>query len=309
MQMVRTKKYNTQSPFIQSIVDASLSPVSKKIYLERLRKLMQTMEKDMFTLITKPKATIAWIKDTYPSMQTQKSYISAVLAVFRHNDGLKTQEKAAYDEWYALFQTVHKEIDERYRRNEPTERQKEAYVPFDEIVHARDELKKGSPERLLFSMYTYIPPLRCDFNKLRIYRNVVPSQAEKNYLLLKGADSKLVLTEFKTEKKAQGYEKMLGEALLNEIEASLEQDPRSWLFMDKNGQPYSAKSYTQWANRVFAKVLKKPMTVSLIRHAYINSLDFNTLTVAQKEEIAKDMAHTVGTQDRYRLIFDRSEKA
>jgi hypothetical protein len=41
----------------------------------------------------------------------------------------------------------------------------------------------------------------------------------------------------------------------------------------------------------------------MIRHAYINSLDFNKLTVAEKENIAKDMAHTIGTQDRYRLIF------
>lgn len=302
--MVRSKKYNTQSPFIDSIVNASLSPISKKIYLERLRKMMQVMEKDIFTLVTKPKQTIAWIRETYPSLQTQKSYVSAILAVFRHNEGLKDQEKQAYDEWYAMFQGVHKEIDERYRRNEPTDRQKEAFVPFADIVRARDTLQKGSAERLLFSMYTYIPPLRCDFNKLRIYHQMVPSNnTEKNYILLKGAESKLVLNEFKTERKSQGYEKLLGEELLKEIEASLENDPRTWLFMDRNGQPYSAKSYTQWANRVFAKVLHKPMTVSLIRHSYINSLDFNTLTVAQKEEIAKDMAHTVGTQDRYRLIF------
>lgn len=300
---MKSKKYNTQSPFIQSIVDATLSPISKKIYLERLRKMMQTMEKDIFTLITKPKPTIAWIQATYPSLQTQKSYVSAILAVFRHNEGLKDQEKRAYDEWYQHFQTVHKDIDERYRRNEPTARQKDAYVPFADIIAARDALTKGSPERLLFSMYTYIPPLRCDFNKLRIYHSTVPTNPEKNYLLLKGNESKLVLHEFKTERKLQGYEKLLGMDLVQEIQTSLDKDPRIWLFMDRNSQPYTAKSFTQWANRTFAKILKKPMTVSLVRHSYINSLDFNTLTVAQKEEIAKDMAHTVGTQDRYRLIF------
>jgi len=52
------------------------------------------------------------------------------------------------------------------------------------------------------------------------------------------------------------------------------------------------------------KLFNKPLTISLIRHSYINSLDFNKLSVIEKENIAKDMAHTVNTQDRYRLIFN-----
>jgi hypothetical protein len=285
-------------------LDASLSQVSKKIYLGRLKVLLQEQKKDIYTLITDPKTTLQWLEEKYPSEQTRKSYISAILAVFRHNKGLKEQEEDAYKVWYAAFSDIHNAIEERYKRNEPTQKQKDVYVPFQDIVKARDELDKGSDERLLLSMYTYMPPLRCDFNKVRIYRATLPQDHEPNYIHMHGDETKLVLHEFKTQGKVNRYEKVLPEALVSELRDSLQHHPRTWLFLDKNGNPFSAKTYTQWANRILAKVLKKKMTVSMIRHSFINSLDFNKLTVAEKEAIAKDMAHTIGTQDRYRLIFN-----
>jgi hypothetical protein len=76
------------------------------------------------------------------------------------------------------------------------------------------------------------------------------------------------------------------------------------LFMDREKKPYKENSYNRWVNRTLQKLFNKPLTISLIRHSYINSLDFNKMTIVQKEMIAKDMAHTVNTQDRYRLIFN-----
>ena len=56
--------------------------------------------------------------------------------------------------------------------------------------------------------------------------------------------------------------------------------------------------------RVFSSIFKRPMTVALIRHAYINTIDFNTLSIKDKKEIATSMGHTIETQDSYRLLFD-----
>jgi hypothetical protein len=280
--------------------------VTKRVYLERLKVLINENEKDIFYIITHPQPIIKWIKAKYTSEQTQKSYISAVLAVFRHNEGLKQQENKAYTEWYEAFQNIHNMIEERYKKNEPTQKQKEAYVPYSQIVKARDSLAKGTPERLLFAFYTYLPPLRCDFNRVRIYTaEEIPKEPEANYIHLKNTThAQLVLNEYKTQgKRKSPYVKDLPEHLIEELEASLKDKPRDWLFTDKNMNPYVPKSFTKWANRVFARVLKKKMTVSMIRHSFINSLDFNTISVAEKEAIANDMAHTVGTQDRYRLIF------
>lgn len=302
-----SQKFNEKSPLLDGIMNANLSSTSKRVYLERLKVLMQQHTSDLYTIVTEPTKYIEWIHKTYESDQTRKSYLSGVLALFRHNPGLKDQEKQAYLAWYEAFQKVHERIEDRYKRNEPTEKQKAGYVPYDQVVAARDTLKKGSDERLLFSMYTYLPPLRCDFNRVRIFKGHVPdgdAEKEPNYIVLANKDATLYLNEYKTKNKATApYEKKLPEALVQELKASLDERPRIWLFLDSNGNPFHPKSYTKWANRIFARVLKKRMTISMIRHAYINSLDFNKITVAEKEAIARDMAHTVGTQDRYRLIF------
>jgi len=298
--------YTNKTDFIKAVIDAELSPVTKRVYLERLRSLMKEHTTDIYSLIRDPQRIIAWIHDKYASEQTRKSYISAILAVFRHNKGLKEQEKEIYTQWYAAFTDSHNAIEERYKRNEPTQKQKDVYVPFDDIVKARDGLVKGSIERLLFAFYTYLPPLRCDFNKVRIYDTCeVPNNHEDNYIHICENEATLILNEYKTKSKKDVYKKTLPVALIDELKVSLKKYQREWLFVDKNGQPFVAKSYTQWANRIFARVLHKRMTVSMFRHSFINSLDFNTLTVAEKEAIAHDMAHTVGTQDRYRLIFKR----
>jgi integrase len=301
--MPAKKKYTHASPFLETLHATShLSDVSKRVYMERWKVLMQAHQKDVFTIITHPAVYIAWIRTTYESPSTQKSYLSAVLAMFRHNEGLKEQEKKAYLTWYEAFQEVHNGIDARYKRNEPTAKQTEGYVPFADIVAKRDTLARGSEERLLLSFYTYIPPLRCDLNAVRIYRGTLPEAPEANYVWLQPDGATLKLTEFKTSGSMK-YERALPQELITELETSLERSPRDYVFVDRSGNAYRASSFTKWANRTLHRLFSKPLTVSLIRHSYINSLDFNTLTVQEKEQIAKDMAHTLGTQDRYRLLF------
>jgi integrase len=266
---------------------------------------MEALQMNIKMLVDAPEEVIEWIKDTYDSEQTRKSYISAILAVFRHNPALKESRKEVYKKWYDAFAEIHNAIEERYKRNEPTQKQKDVYVPFQKVIEARDKLERGSYERLLLAFYTYLPPLRCDFNRVRLISgSATRGKDDENYITIDGKTCvQLVLNEYKTKKGKDRYEKTIPKDLCDELNASLQAHPRDWLFVDKRGQPFSAKSYTQWANRVLAKVLGKRMTVSMLRHAFINSLDFNKLTVAEKEDIAKDMAHTVGTQDRYRLIF------
>lgn len=303
------KKFTAQHDFIASIVQAELSPVTKRVYLERMKYMLTQLKVDVLTILRNPRKYIGWIRETFDALATQKSYISAVLAVFRHNEGLKQQEQKHYDAWHAAFKEVDTQIDERYKRNEPSERQANGFVPFEEIVEKRDQLEKGSDERLLLCVYTYIPPLRADWNRVRIYTtSEVPNEIkEENYIVMdeKKRAGKLILREFKTATKHTQYEKELPIELVTEILANLDKNPRDFLFQDRNGAPYRASSYTKWANRILQRLFNRPLTISLIRHAYINTLDFNALTVHEKEVIARDMAHTIGTQDRYRLIFHK----
>ena len=287
----------------ECIKKADLSSVTKRTYLERLRYMIQEIKTDLYDILTHPKIYLEWIHQHSSSLQTQKSYISAILAVFKHTPDMKKNEQKYYYEWYQGFKQVHEEIDKRYKTNEPSDKQKDAYVSFEEIIKKRNELKKGSKERLLLALYTYLPPLRSDFNEVYIYIKAPEKIEHDNYIMLYNTPL-LVLNEYKTVRKKDIFQKELPEELVTEIKESLKEDPREWLFMDRNEQPYRVNSYNRWVNRTLKKLFNKPLTISLIRHSYINSLDFNKLSVIEKENIAKDMAHTVNTQDRYRLIFN-----
>jgi len=305
------KKYNKNSPFLETLTNAELSPITKNVYLERWKNIMINHKVDIYTILTKPTIYIKWIIDNYDSPQTRKSYISAVLAMFRHNEGLKEQEKKAYNEWYEAFKDINKVIEDRYRRNEPTEKQEAGYVEYSEIVKKRDTLTKGTFEKLLLSFYTYIPPLRCDLNELHIYdksKTKESSMTAKNYIILdkENKSAIMILNEFKTAKHLKEYRKELPVELVEELIASIDKHPRNFAFVDRDNNPYRPSAFRKWANRILARLFEKPLTISLIRHSFINSLDFNKLTIEEKESIAKDMAHTTQMQDRYRLIFNKN---
>lgn len=286
------------------IVNADLSPHTKKVYLERLRFIMEERKTDLEKVLLKPTEVMEWIQQHTKTPQTQKSYISAILAVYKHTPGLKDKYRDTYYQWYLEFKKLHDQIDARYKQNQPSEKQREAFVQFKDIVAKRDTLPKGSKERLLLALYTYLPPLRSDFNKVFLYQKAPKSFDHENYMKLYDIPM-LVLHEYKTSKKKDVYEKELPPELVEEIKASLEKGPpRDWLFVDRSKQPYVSGSFTKWANRMLKKLFGRALTISLIRHSYINTLDFNRLTVQEKEDIARDMAHTVGTQDKYRLIFN-----
>lgn len=290
--------------YIKAINNASgLSLKTKENYIQRLRLWVEGTKKTILTILKKPDVYIQWLKDTKSEPQTQKSYLVGILAIFKHTPGLKEKFPEESKKWFEAFSTLDRAIDDRYKTNEPTDKQKEGYVPFKEIEKKRDTLKEGTKERLLLAMYTYIPPLRNDYNAVYIYNSTPSGEiGHPNYIALdKGL---MVIREHKTVNKVGVYENVLPKPLLHEIIKSLETSPRDWLFSDKDNEPYSSGTFNKWVNRVLLRLFGKPLTISLIRHVYINDIDFNSLRITEKEKIAKLMCHKIGTQDKYRLFFD-----
>jgi hypothetical protein len=78
---------------LECIEKADISNTTKRVYLERLKVIIQDTEKDIYEILSNPTIYIDWIKKRSKSLQTQKSYISAILALFKHTPGLKEKEK------------------------------------------------------------------------------------------------------------------------------------------------------------------------------------------------------------------------
>ena len=188
-------------------------------------------------------------------------------------------------------------------------------VDFREVIKVRTGLAKGSRQRLLLAFYTMIPPLRCDLNRVALLQcpasaatispDEVDAVRENNFLCLPEADRKkpaiLVLREFKTANSAGVWRRTLPMNLTQELWTSLQAEPpRRWLFNTKSGSPYTAKNFSKRCCSVLQTLFDRPLTLTLLRHSYLNSMDWNKLTIASRESLAADMCHSTETQDTYR---------
>lgn len=287
--------------YLKKILEAkTLTDITKKDYEVRLKKFIEKTNENISTIIKNPVKYIEWVNEHIYELQTQKSYIVSVIALFKYNTSLKKRLKTEYEIWSNELIRINKLIEEKYKSNKPTTRQQEGYIPFEDIVKKRDELEKGTKERLLLSMYTYIEPLRNDFNAIYLYDTEPVNPDKNNYIVL--STGNMVITEHKMGKKIK-YERILPKELMAEIENSLEINKRGWLFQDRAGKEYNSNSFNRWINRELEKLFEKKITINMIRHSYINSLDMNKLSIKEKEIIAGNMAHTTGHQDKYRLLI------
>lgn len=293
-----------------------MSNQTKKQYKSAYNVLQRITNKDMNHIIRNPKETYDMIKDYEyrPSkkydVKSIKNLLTAILSYYKGEDGIIPCDLQQYHQQYLLYFRENKEqVTAIYDKNEPSEKQKKGVLKWEDVIKTRDELGQkeyGSKKHLLLSMYSYIPPLRQDFNEIKILTKTPRSRnaIEGNYIIMNTKKNKLILNEYKTSKQYGRFECDIPRDLVKIIKASLISNPREYLFTDLMGQPYKeSNSYTVYSNRMLKEIFNnQAVSVSMLRHSYISNQDFNTLTEGQKKELAQQMAHSVSMQGQYRHI-------
>lgn len=303
---------NSDAWFLHHINDNKLlSATTKAIYARRYRQLKEKLPKKTFKkMLENPQSTFTAIKeiaDGSPSITDQ--FVQALMSFFEHANGFRFSHNDAFNQWKAIQKDVKKPIEEKYLKNEPTEKQKEAYVPWNEIITQRDSLPADSPERLLLSMYTFIPPMRNDYAQVRIFRRT-PRNDKGNYIVINStrAGSKIVLQEYKTASTYGKLETPLpnNSPLYKVLKESLVKRPREYLFTTTTGLKYSSENaFGKWANRQLQTLFGKPITLTTFRHSYLSSPDMQQKlrdsTQHERDIIARSMGHSGQMQQGYYL--------
>ncbi|KAL3161597.1 hypothetical protein ABBQ32_010457 [Trebouxia sp. C0010 RCD-2024] len=296
--------------------DPVLSDSSKLTYTQRLKAMSAKRGQPITELAMQPKVILPWIQEQYPELATQKNLVTAVLAALKRMPAMNSLCRQALAIWLRASKELEAQQQARLKANEPSARQQRGYVDFRDVIRVRTSLGKGSRQRLLLAFYTMIPPLRCDLNRVAllqcpasaatISQDDVDTVKENNFLCLPADRKKpaiLVLREFKTANSAGIWRRTLPMNLTQELWTSLQaESPRRWLFTTKSGSPYTAKNFSKWCCSVLEKLFGRPLTLTLLRHSYLNSMDWNKLTIAARENLAADMCHSTETQDTYRWI-------
>ena len=231
-------------------------------------------------------------------------YYMSILSIFRHRNDLLTDFpsdtiKQLQKQWSDIFYQNEQPIIQRRLENRPTDNQLKkggVNLDFNHIVSVRNDLPEGSIERLLICMYTMIPPVRADYFATQIvYGEDVPT--EKNYIrFLSDFDAQCILTDFKTAKSYNQITNDLPPQLIYEIQASLEKQPRNYLFLNANGVPHTRNSFVLWSRRALTRIFSVDFTLVFFRHAFITNFistnDMAQITDGELKEISDKMGHS-----------------
>jgi len=281
---------------------ATLSQTSKKAYTTHIIRWLSFGLSNLEELIRDSAKALDLLKKA-PVKQTNyvyHGYYSAVVAYLTHE--APTSLKEFKKEWEEIQRTNHKPLGEHYENQEPTEQQKETMIDWKDVLKARDELPAGI-ERILIAFYSDIPPVRADYNATMLLKPTDQIPEGMNYIIL-GSEFKLVIQEFKTQKKYKTIEHILPERLKKELEESLKAEPRSWLFIKRREslsspeQEMSPGEYSNWANRILTRVFGKRTTLTALRHSFASTLDYNG-SLRSLNSIARSMGHSVAMSRGY----------
>ena len=304
---------------IQYIISSSLSESSEKKHNAFLNKWIDlTPTKNIIYIVLFPAHTLSLLekylkqKDIDSPMEKNKSYsktnlhsyISAVLAVFKHaplyiND---IPEMFVFHRiWLGILSDNEQDIVIRRSQNKPTllQEAREGYkLTINDIVNKSNDTDIDIMNKLLLSMYSLIPPVRIDYYATHIIKlDEVPET--DNYIVLKNNEAELVIRKYKTSRKhGEIRHPKLPNELYNIIIQSLEIHPRKYLF-ENNGKAFTPNGFCKWSSATLEKLFGVQLTLTIIRHIYISSIPLSTMTLEEKKNISKLMGHTLGVQAEY----------
>lgn len=306
--------------FINDIETTNLlSTLSKKTYIKQLNKITQEFfdqPKSIHWVIHHPdsfiKACDQWAnkkpKAYLPSTKAQ--YIAPILyCLTSHRQLMEANPKLKY-KWEQLRDLIvnpDEKTEIELDTGKPTKKLLDANMSYEDICEIRDQLPEGNLTRLLISLYTMIPPIRSDFDNVKIFGEK-PHNYNENYLVL-SKKSQLFINQYKTANRYDANIIDLPNELVKQIVASLRTHPREYLFVNSSGLPYTnANSFNKWANRTIKKALNNQhFTLTMFRHIYLSSgpgKDLEEMKFKERRELGHKMGHSSSTQKTYVIKED-----
>jgi hypothetical protein len=260
-------------------------------------------------IMTHPRHFFPLLQKSYTKDSTLKNMLTLILTLFKHSS-FKCDYESSYDKWKEFHDIYSKQEKQMYNSNIASNTQKDKIVTFEEMKGVVDKIDnphktlKSSMEYCVLNMYMEIIPKRADFGQIRVYLKDKQS-TDKNYVVLDSNDSYFVLNHYnKTQKdKTETLKEPVTDRLRRVFKQSLHHFPRKYLFVGQDNEPFkTSNAYTKFVIKTYEKYLGKKIGVSMIRHIFINEkVDLNTMTVEEKDKIAKAMGHSRRQQEQYKI--------
>ena len=241
---------------------------------------------------------------------TIKNYLVAIVVALQHDEDYE----AAHKKYYAKMLELQNEVLDNYEHQEKNERQEANWIDHKDILKLLKKLrgiikpllekpviKLNVKDKILIQqvllLYLYsgksFPPIRNDFDNMRVYRKD-PKKDDENYLVLNKTNSYFVLNKFKTDKRGQQVIKWSDKLLKALINDWLNITKSDYLLVNASeNTPMTPNGISKNLVKLFNAYTDKNVSSSLLRTIYITDKYKNAnLSIKEKKKLGQEMLHS-----------------
>lgn len=241
-----------------------------------------------------PAATIAAMDARY-SLSSTRVVLAALKKAYPDCKEFATEAKKR--------RTDFRKLDEA---QEPTARQQDKFISWDNILKFRDEYRAEMTEDEYFCLclYTMWEPVRADYTPMRIVtRKPRTLEEDMNYIIVRPKSIDVLFHSYKTHKVYGDLLRKMPKALERVTREYLAAHPSNdYLLQDETGKPWLAQRLGATVRRPFQRFHGMDTGISMIRHAYATQLNAGMPSLATMRKNSTRMMHGVLTNQAYRFI-------
>jgi hypothetical protein len=243
---------------------------------------------------------ITHLYEKYENINTIKSYLIPFTVLCSKIDYYK--DNNVHKKLIEHIEKINKTYDDDRDNNSININDKNKLI----INYNKEELEKNLElltnieDKLIYALYTFIPPRRLEYSNMIITENDINLDNKFNYIIIENNDPiKFIFNNYKTNKvfgqQIYNIENNIKELIIKHININKKEN-NNFLFN------YKSNNFGKKITNIFKKIYNENISVRWLRMSYASYIRKNNLTNNELRIISEKMAHSLETNSRYNKI-------
>ena len=243
------------------------------------------------------------LKQDYTNEATFKTYLIPIVKLLSYTDSAKYNKLYRYYGSY-MINSNNKYENERNDNYISEENVKKIITDFsNETLLNNVEKLDDINDKLIYALYTFIPPRRLEYANLYIINKSKKINNKDNYLVIyRNNPVKVIFQNYKTNRTFGKQEYDIPDELGKII--------KKYIYKNKlkSGDkllPYNEKYLSEVIGKIFYKVYNNKINLNWIRKSYATYINDMKISNNQKELLAEQMGHSLNQSMKYKKIINQ----
>ncbi len=283
----------------------------EKVYMVKYKKLLKGLKGDGVVFLQNDKVVMKWLRENYGNIQTQKSFITAIITILNAH-------KLNSDMYVSHQKEITNIVNRIYSEHKRNAKQDENFVSIDELKSVipfyEKAFNKATGKQKYDLMKKWIiafiyvgdmknPPFRLNYSCDIVKKADYEEYSRENYLVLKKGEPEFFhFGNHKTANKTGIKRIRVGDKLKEALKIWLKHNKsKEHLLLNDRGEKMSNHTLGVFISKVF-EPLGKHITINDLRHIFISELlDIDYEMSKKRRLLAARMGHSIEVQETYHL--------